>query len=65
MRAASGGTATYWFSCYSSRRFLFIQMTRRSLVLSPQQALVAGGAAEAFEHQVQALYEQGQRHLVV
>ena len=40
-------------------------MTRRSLVLSPQQALVAGGAAEAFEHQVQALYEQGQRHLVV
>jgi anti-anti-sigma factor len=40
-------------------------MTRRSLVLSPQQALVAGGAAETFEHQVQALYEQGQRHLVV
>lgn len=37
----------------------------RSLVLSPQQALVAGGAAETFEHQVQALYEQGQRHLVV
>ena len=34
-------------------------------MLSPQQALVAGGAAEAFEHQVQALYEQGQRHLVV
>jgi anti-anti-sigma factor len=40
-------------------------MTRRSLVLSPQQGLVAGGAAETFEHQVQALYEQGQRHLVV
>src|SRR3954468_776691 len=40
-------------------------MKRRSLVLSPQHALVAGGAAEAFEHQVQALYEQGQRHLVV
>jgi anti-anti-sigma factor len=40
-------------------------MTRRSLVLTPQGALVAGGAAEAFEHQVQALYEQGQRHLVV
>ena len=40
-------------------------MKRRSLVLSPQHALVAGGAAEAFEQQVQALYEQGQRHLVV
>ena len=40
-------------------------MARRALVLSPQHALVAGGSAEAFELQVQTLYEQGHRHIVV
>jgi anti-anti-sigma factor len=35
------------------------------LVLSPQEALVAGGPAEYFEQQVQALLKSGRRHLVV
>jgi anti-anti-sigma factor len=35
------------------------------LVLSPQEALVAGGAAEAFERHVQQLFRSGYRHLVV
>ena len=35
------------------------------LVLSPQEALVAGGAAEAFERHVQELFRSGYRHLVV
>jgi anti-anti-sigma factor len=36
------------------------------LVLSPQEALVAGGAAEAFETQLRQLYRSGQyRHLVI
>jgi anti-anti-sigma factor len=40
-------------------------MTARALVLSPQEALVAGGSAEEFEQRVQTLYEQGYRHLIV
>jgi anti-anti-sigma factor len=43
--------------------------TRRSvgdrLVLSPQEALQAGGAAEAFERHIQQLFRNGYRHLVV
>ena len=35
------------------------------LVLSPQEALVAGGSAEAFESQLRQLYRSGQRHLVI
>jgi anti-anti-sigma factor len=35
------------------------------LVLSPQEALVAGGAAEAFESQLRQLYRGGHRHLVI
>ncbi len=35
------------------------------LVLSPQEPLVAGGPAEYFEQQVQALLKSGRRHLVV
>lgn len=38
---------------------------RRSLVLSPQEALVAGGAAEAFERHLQQLFRGGQRNLVI
>jgi anti-anti-sigma factor len=38
---------------------------RGRLVLSPQEALVAGGPAEYFEQQVQALLKSGRRHLVV
>jgi len=35
------------------------------LVLSPMEALVAGGAAEAFERQLQQLFGSGHRHVVV
>lgn len=35
------------------------------LVLSPQEPLVAGGPAEAFETQLRQLYRTGQRHLVI
>jgi anti-anti-sigma factor len=35
------------------------------LVLSPQEPLVAGGAAEAFERDIQELFRRGQRHLIV
>jgi anti-anti-sigma factor len=35
------------------------------LVMSPMEPLVAGGAAEAFERQLQRLYRTGYRHLVV
>jgi anti-anti-sigma factor len=35
------------------------------LVLSPQEPLVAGGPAEAFESQLRQLYRNGQRHLVI
>jgi anti-anti-sigma factor len=35
------------------------------LVLSPQEPLVAGGPAEYFEQQVQALLKSGRKHLVV
>jgi anti-anti-sigma factor len=35
------------------------------LVLSPQEPLVAGGAAETFEHNVRALFRTGHRHLIV
>ena len=35
------------------------------LVLSPQEPLVAGGSAEAFESQLRQLYRSGQRHLVI
>jgi anti-anti-sigma factor len=35
------------------------------LVLSPQEPLVAGGPAEAFESQLRQLYRSGQRHLVI
>lgn len=34
-------------------------------MLSPQEPLVAGGAAEAFEQDIQQLFRRGQRHLVV
>lgn len=34
------------------------------VVLSPQEALVAGGPAEQYEQQIQALFRQGNRHLV-
>lgn len=40
-------------------------MAGRTLVLSPEHALVAGGPAEHFEFRVQQLFEQGIRHLVV
>jgi anti-anti-sigma factor len=35
------------------------------LVLSPQEPLVAGGSAEAFESQLRQLYRNGQRHVVI
>ena len=35
------------------------------LVLSPQEPLVAGGAAEAFERDIQQLFRRGQRHLII
>jgi anti-anti-sigma factor len=35
------------------------------LVLSPQVPLVAGGAAEAFEKDIQRLFRRGQRHIVI
>lgn len=35
------------------------------LVLSPQEALVAGGPAEELERRIQALYREGYRHVVV
>jgi anti-anti-sigma factor len=45
-----------------------VRAHRRSddrLVLSPQVPLVAGGAAEAFEQDIQQQYRRGQRYLVV
>jgi len=35
------------------------------LVLSPQVPLVGGGAAEAFEQDIQQLFRRGQRHLII
>ena len=35
------------------------------LVLSPQEPLVGGGAAEAFEKEIQQLFRRGQRHLII
>ena len=35
------------------------------LVLSPQEPLVAGGAAEALEREIQHLFRRGQRHLII
>jgi len=35
------------------------------IVLSPQEPLLAGGAAEAFERHIQQLFRSGYRHLVV
>jgi anti-anti-sigma factor len=35
------------------------------LVLSPQLPLVAGGAAEAFERDIQQLFRTGRRHLII
>ncbi len=35
------------------------------LVLSPQVPLVAGGAAEVFERDIQQLFRAGQRHLII
>jgi anti-anti-sigma factor len=35
------------------------------LVLSPQEPLVGGGAAEAFEKDIQQVFRRGQRHLVI
>lgn len=37
---------------------------RGSLVLSPNESLVAGGAAEEYEQHVQTLFRQGYRHIV-
>src|SRR5262245_58297834 len=37
----------------------------RRVVLSPQEALVAGGPAEEFEQRVQALFRTGSRDLLV
>jgi anti-anti-sigma factor len=39
--------------------------TADRLVLSPQEPLVAGGAAEAFEREVQHVFRRGQRHLII
>jgi anti-anti-sigma factor len=39
-------------------------MTARPLVLSPQEALIAGGSAEQFEQRVQSLFEEGHRNLI-
>jgi len=55
---------------YSSAHSLTVPFRHRSdaadrLVLSPQVPLVAGGAAETFEKDVQRLFRRGQRHLVV
>jgi anti-anti-sigma factor len=35
------------------------------IVLSPQVPLVAGGAAEAFERDIQQLFRRGNRHLII
>jgi anti-anti-sigma factor len=34
-------------------------------VLSPQEPLVAGGAAEAFEKDIQQIFRRGQRHVII
>ena len=39
--------------------------TLERLVLSPQEPLVGGGAAEAFEQEIQQLFRRGQRHLII
>jgi anti-anti-sigma factor len=39
--------------------------TSDRLVLSPQVPLVAGGAAEAFEKDIQQVFRRGQQHLIV
>ena len=40
-------------------------MAARALVLSPEQALVAGGPAEDLELRVKGLFEQDHRHIVI
>jgi anti-anti-sigma factor len=35
------------------------------LVLSPQEPLLGGGAAEAFEQELQQIFRRGQRHIIV
>jgi len=44
---------------------MLAKASRGSLILSPHEPLVAGGAAEQFERHVQTLFRQGHRHLVV
>jgi anti-sigma B factor antagonist len=39
--------------------------SEEALVLSPQEPLVAEGSADKFEEEVQALFREGHRHLVV
>jgi len=41
------------------------QFTGGRILLSPREPLVAGGAAEAFEHQLQQLVRQGYRSIVI
>jgi anti-anti-sigma factor len=41
------------------------RIARGSLVLSPNEPLVAGGPAEEFERHVQGVFRRGYRHLVV
>jgi len=41
-----------------------VPKARGSVVLSPNESLVAGGPAEDFERQVQGLFRQGYRHIV-
>ncbi len=54
---------------YSSAQPIILTVNRRPngerLVLSPQEPLVAGGAAEAFEQELQVLLRRGQRHLII
>jgi anti-anti-sigma factor len=45
--------------------FKSAKASRERLTLSPNEPLVAGGPAEGFERQVQALFRQGYRRLVV
>ena len=44
---------------------MLAKTSRGSLILSPHEPLVAGGAAEQFERHVQMLFRQGHRRLVV
>jgi anti-anti-sigma factor len=55
----------YSFATVEPRMDSALPMSGQSLVLSPQEALVAGGPAEELEQRIQDLFRRGYAHVVV